>query len=94
MSVAVVDSTGKPDARLADLRFNFIGAFDECDNVKVKVVENTNSTEQRGDYDVKGTYFATYIRLSMDLVPESSVYFVSIQNKRQQFCKRVSCSFT
>ena len=78
----MVDSTGKPGARLVDLRYNFLGAFDECDNVRVKVTQTNGSADQTGDYDIKGTYFTTYIKLSMDLVPESSVYFVSIQRKQ------------
>ena len=75
----MVDSIGKPDARLVDLRFNFIGSFDECD--KVKVTHNTNLGDQTGEETlgnaIKGTYFVTYIRMPLDIVPASSQYFVS-----------------
>ena len=74
----MVDSSGKPGARLADLRYNFVGAFDECDKVRAKVTQTNSSTDQTVDYTIRGTYFITYILLSMDLVPASSVYFVSI----------------
>ena len=78
-----MDSTGKPDARLADLRFNMVGSFDQCVKVNVNIQKSdpNSATNTTGDvsYDhaVKGTYFVTYIVMPPDIVPASSQYLVS-----------------
>ena len=79
----VIDSFGKPLTGLFDLKFKWLGSFDECvtahshmDFLEIKGFSTENVTGGRGG--VVGQYCTTTLPVPFSMVPESSSYLVSI----------------
>ena len=84
----MLDAFGKPGADLVDIRFTWIGSFDECIRVSYEEINE--------NYNINGKYCWVNIPFEKSLAPDSSKYLVLREDVPAEFkvgtCFPSSCN--
>ena len=82
-ALRMADAFGKPGADLMDLRFIWIGSYDEC--VQIRSTDRTSDSETGDRYDINGQYCWLHFPFNKSMTPDSAKYIVTRENVPTEF---------